>query len=62
MFSSKKWVYIIKFPTSFFSFSSIILNSEVANDRHVLSNMGATTCKMPAYTERNCHFNITECY
>lgn len=46
----------------FFSFSSIILNSEVANDRHVLSNMGTTTCKMPEYTERNCHFNITECY
>ena len=62
MFSSKKWVNIIKFPTSFFSFSSIILNSEVANDRHVLSNMGTTTCKMPEYTERNCHFNITECY
>ena len=61
MFSSKNGYTLSSFPL-LFSFSSIILNSEVANDRHVLSNMGTTTCKMPEYTERNCHFNITECY
>ena len=60
MFSSKMGIHYQ--VSHFFSFSSIILNSEVANDRHVLSNMGTTTCKMPEYTERNCHFNITECY